>query len=356
MSAASTDACGITARLASPAVVDCSHLGTTSVVITLSDAALNSSTCTATLTVEDLIPPSLTVNPDPLSVPLGGPYDETIGVVATDNCGVPAVAYTGDVVDVGTSATYNVIITATDGSGNTDVYNRSVVVTNALTVSPPSIVIGQSPLYADDAPITIECLVGGGTPQYTVEWLLGGVSQGSSPLAVAGPVQIVADPVALGGAGTYTYALHVTDSATGDETSTNLDVVVVDHLMVTAPTPVGIAETTAQDVIASVSGGMGALTYQWLKDDGTGTYVALTDVAGEYAGTATATLQFLAFVEATQAGNYRLDVSDDNETISSNIVVVTGITGTPVAGAFGVAALSMLSALGGALALRRRKK
>lgn len=77
----STDACGGLTFTASPDAFTCANLGANSVVLTVTDASGNSSTCNSTVTVEDVIAPivicpSITSNYD-LILNFGGFGDET---------------------------------------------------------------------------------------------------------------------------------------------------------------------------------------------------------------------------------------------------------------------------------------
>jgi hypothetical protein len=57
------------------------------------------------------------------------------------------------------------------------------------------------------------------------------------------------------------------------------------------------------------------------------------------------------------AGTYQVTVEDDGtDGPFSDTFVLTVVEGVPVGGGLGLAALALMSSLGGALALRRRKK
>lgn len=98
----SSDACGVASVSVSPAFFDCGDLGGNTVTLEVTDNNGNSSTCTATATVEDNIRPSIscpadaTFNNDP------GTCEATFVVptpTATDNCAVTVLRYRYRTVD-----------------------------------------------------------------------------------------------------------------------------------------------------------------------------------------------------------------------------------------------------------------
>lgn len=106
-----------------------------------------------------------------------------------------------------------------------------------------------------------------------------------------------------------------------------------------------------------VSGGMLPLTYEWQMqvDDGTKALVwvdVLDDATHD--GTDTDTLEFTK-VSFDDEGTYRVNVSDSgNQQISSSAQLVVE-NALPAGGMTGLVLAAMLTALGGATALRRRK-
>jgi hypothetical protein len=114
-------------------------LGTTSVVLTVSDGDLSNS-CTATITVIDTTPPEITCPPDVvLECPADTSPSATGTATATDNCSIPVVTWS-DLTVPGCGGTVSITRTwvATDPSGNsaTCVQHVTTVDTTPPTVTP----------------------------------------------------------------------------------------------------------------------------------------------------------------------------------------------------------------------------
>ena len=129
----STDNCGIASLAIDVDTFDCSNVGTNPVVLTVTDVNGNSSTCTATVTVEDNIAPVIAC---PMDITL--PNDPGVcgaevnfgDASAADACGIATVLQTaglpsGSTFPVGTST---VEFTATDVNGNTSTCSFTVTV------------------------------------------------------------------------------------------------------------------------------------------------------------------------------------------------------------------------------------
>ncbi len=128
--AGSTDNCGIASISLDNTGFTCADVGANLVTLTVTDIHGNSSTCTATVTVEDMIAPTITKPLDQL-VPVSDPgvcgATVDFSVTADDNCGIASLDISpasGTVFDVGTTT---VTITATDANGN--------VTTDSFTVT-----------------------------------------------------------------------------------------------------------------------------------------------------------------------------------------------------------------------------
>ena len=112
----STDACGIASLAVSNDTFDCSNTGDNTVILTVTDNNANTSSCEATVTVEDNIPPSIVCPSDMLVCELFLNYPMA---TADDNCVNTSIVYSpSSPIDL--SAGINVVtVTATDDSGNT---------------------------------------------------------------------------------------------------------------------------------------------------------------------------------------------------------------------------------------------
>ncbi|MEM6270199.1 MAG: HYR domain-containing protein, partial [Bacteroidota bacterium] len=117
----SSDNCAITSLSASPNTFGCADVGANNVVLTVTDASNNVSTCTATVTVEDnLAPTAVCLN---LTVQLNASGQATITPAdvdggTTDNCGIASLAVNPNAFDCNTIGNNTVILTATDVNGN----------------------------------------------------------------------------------------------------------------------------------------------------------------------------------------------------------------------------------------------
>lgn len=119
----------------SPAAGSIIGLGITTVTLTATDDAGNFSTCTVDVTMLDDVDPVITTcTAAPPNIDLAGDCqatlpDLTAGVVATNNCGAPPTITqfppAGIPIDLGTT---NVVLTATDVSGNSASCNVGVTV------------------------------------------------------------------------------------------------------------------------------------------------------------------------------------------------------------------------------------
>jgi hypothetical protein len=107
-------------------------LGTTTIVFRAADGAGNSSTCSFTVTVVDIQPPTITC-PANVSVQCASlvPPVNIATVAAADNCGPPVVAWVNDVISNQTCVNrYTLTRTyrATDASGNTATCAQTITV------------------------------------------------------------------------------------------------------------------------------------------------------------------------------------------------------------------------------------
>jgi len=143
----STDNCGIASRSLDITDFTCTDIGDNTVTLTVYDASSNSDNCTATVTVEDNINPSVTAAADvAANTSDDGTGDCTVDIAITDavfsdNCAGSTLAWvmTGATTgsgagQVGTATfdigTTTITYTVTDGSSNTAVDAMDVVVSD----------------------------------------------------------------------------------------------------------------------------------------------------------------------------------------------------------------------------------
>jgi hypothetical protein len=132
----STDSCGIASSVLDIDTFDCSSIGPNNVVLTVTDVNGNVASCTAVVTVEDTILPTLVCMD--ITLELGADGTATIttaDVIDTvdDNCGILSTAMNitdFDCDDIGTPVT--VVVSALDNNGNSTICNAVVTVVDLL--------------------------------------------------------------------------------------------------------------------------------------------------------------------------------------------------------------------------------
>lgn len=279
-------------------------------------------------------------------------------ITASDDCDGPTILFSlvigGDYpVPTDTLGDYTVTFDLSDRYGNSapTVYlTVHVYDPLAFPVQPQ-----DDEAYVDDPAFDLSAEFAGGYNATTYEWSRVEDST-TTPLGVqpvtGNTVTITVDPATVG-VGQYQYFVRVTDEV-GTTQSDSADVAVANHMSITDD--IDSAEVvigSSHDMTIVVDGGLGTLTYEWYKDDGLKVMQLLLN-GGNISGADTATLTIDPF-NAGDAGDYQVVVSDNYESLPSNVATLTASAGVPAAGALGLAVLSALSALGGAMALRRRK-
>ena len=131
----SSDACGIASYELNIDTLDCSNLGNTTVILTVTDANGNQSSCSATITLEDNTPLELVCNDITVELNQDGVAFITPSLVADviDGCGTSTVTVDVEEVscsDIGSPVTVNVF--ANDGNGNSAVCSSIVTVVDLL--------------------------------------------------------------------------------------------------------------------------------------------------------------------------------------------------------------------------------
>ncbi|MEL7428130.1 MAG: HYR domain-containing protein, partial [Bacteroidota bacterium] len=131
----STDNCGITSRTASQTSFTCADLGTNNITLTVFDAAGNSNTCTAVVTVEDNINPVANCVAGTITINLDASGNATLTTAtvdngSTDNCGAPTLSLSQTAFTCADLGAGTVTLTASDASGNTDDCTVAINVVN----------------------------------------------------------------------------------------------------------------------------------------------------------------------------------------------------------------------------------
>jgi len=131
----SSDDCGIASLSLDVTAFDCTDLGTNTVTLSVEDGAGNVSTCSATVTVQDIIPPvalcqDITVQLDGTGNASILPADIDNG--SSDNCSLASLSLDVDQFDCTNVGTNTVTLTVTDPAGNSDVCTAIVTVVDDL--------------------------------------------------------------------------------------------------------------------------------------------------------------------------------------------------------------------------------
>jgi hypothetical protein len=128
----STDNCGTPALSISPSVFKCANIGNNTVILTATDASGNSSTCTAIVTVEDNINPNALCQNITVQLDATGNVSITAADVdggSNDNClAIASLAVDQSDFTCANIGTNTVVLTATDGSGNSSTCTAIVTV------------------------------------------------------------------------------------------------------------------------------------------------------------------------------------------------------------------------------------
>jgi hypothetical protein len=133
----STDFCGITSRTIDVTSFDCSNIGANPVLLTVIDGSGNTDNCVATVTVEDITPP--TVVCQNITVQLDASGTVTIDPIDLDNgssdaCGIATYSLSNSFFNCSSVGANSVILTVTDTSGNSS--SCSAIVTVEDSVAP----------------------------------------------------------------------------------------------------------------------------------------------------------------------------------------------------------------------------
>jgi hypothetical protein len=260
---------------------------------------------------------------------------------------------------------YRCIVTAPDSDVVTPLANYEQASAAAtLTVSEALVILGDPAdvvTYTTEAPFILKSEFQGGlpfgsAPIYQTDWRREGlspaspeISVGAGDLIVASPntTQLTVDP-GLVGAGVFNYRVNITDQV--QTTSSDTARVEIAALPSFSQPLVNSTAREGDDFTWTVvvSGGVQPLDYQWERDvDGA---KAFAPIAGSGPSIT------LTNVQIADEGVYQVTVTDAAfaDPIQSQATLTIG-DALPMTGGLGLAALAALSALGGAMAIRRRR-
>jgi hypothetical protein len=135
---ASANGCGTVTITQNPPAGTAINVGKTVVTITVTNAAGNTATCTATITVEDINPPTITTKPPAQTISATGANCQAAipnlvtATQATDDCSPPVTITqtpaAGTLVGVGS---HTVTMKATDNAGNVTQFTVQITVTES---------------------------------------------------------------------------------------------------------------------------------------------------------------------------------------------------------------------------------
>ncbi len=290
----STDNCGIVSRTLNISEFGCDDIGENTVTLTVTDAAGNTSTATAIVTVLDEIAPSI-LCPQNITVDNGNcsPTVNYTTPTATDNCGSAAVSLVSGPAS-GTafpSGTSTVTWTADDGNGNSSTCSFTVTVISNFTVSTAF----TAPICYGDSNGTASATGLGGTAPYTYAWDDPAQQQTSTATGLEGG----------------TYHISVTD-AQGCIAVQTVQLVEPQEIEITVDS-IGLIDINSNQtafVNVTVTGGTGNLSYQW-KNNNTGEEYDVEDLE-----------------DLTVSAYYTLVVTDENGCEATVDVFVPGADAT----------------------------
>lgn len=127
----SSDACGILSITLSKSSFNCSNVGTNSVLMSVTDVNHNTSTCGATVTVKDQIPPVALCKNKTVSLNATGQgsiVSADINNGSTDACGIANLSLNNSSFNCSNVGLNIVTLTATDLNGNTNTCTATVTV------------------------------------------------------------------------------------------------------------------------------------------------------------------------------------------------------------------------------------
>ena len=219
----STDNIGIATLSLDETIFGCTEVGTSTVVLTATDEAGNSASCSADVTVVDDTDPTINC-PGNQTVTVDANCDYTLpdytGLAATDdNCSVATVTQSPAVGTTQTGAV-TVTLTATDASGNTSTCTFQTVPDDTTL---PSVACPADQTESLDANCQFT------VPDYTSAATI------TDNCTVATVVQSPAAGTVLNGAGTNTITITATDGS-GNSNSCSFDLILEDN---TAPALTG---------------------------------------------------------------------------------------------------------------------
>ena len=256
----STDNCGIASIALSNTAFDCSAIGANTVTLTVTDIHGNVSTCTAVVTVQDKIAPTvLTKN---ITVQLGTTGSVTITTAmidngSTDNCTISTYALSKSTFDSSNVGANTITLTVTDKNGN--VSTGTAVVTVQNNNIPPTITqpLNQQICFAANGTYMLPALVA--TDNSGIASITYTLSGATMRTGTGGNAS------GLLNTGLTTITWKVTDKNGNSSTASNT--IQIWPLPVVSITP-NSPDSYCSQVILTANSNIAAATYQWTLNNG----------------------------------------------------------------------------------------
>ncbi|MGB0978824.1 MAG: HYR domain-containing protein, partial [Croceimicrobium sp.] len=231
----SSDNCAVSGLSLSQTTFGCSDLGLNAVTLTVSDASGNSSTATANVTVLDTVSPQM-------STQNINAYLDANGVVAvsatavnnasSDNCGISSYSLSTTSFTCSDVGANTVILTATDGSGNSS--NMAATITVIDTISPNAV--------AQNISVSLDA-------NGAASIVASNIATGSSDACGIASMSVSPSSFSCSDVGANTVTLTITD-VNGNSSTATSTVTVQDNI---APTVVTQAHTVYLDASGSAT-------------------------------------------------------------------------------------------------------
>ncbi|MCB0524885.1 MAG: T9SS type A sorting domain-containing protein [Lewinellaceae bacterium] len=144
-----SDACGIAGFSLSQTVFDCSNVGVNVVTLIATDVNNNTGTCTATITVQDNIPPTTICQNATVQLDANGNGSVSPGAInngSNDACGVAGLSLNPNTFNCSNLGANVVTLTATDNNGNTGTCTATVTVVDLI---PPTVKCKPATIFLD---------------------------------------------------------------------------------------------------------------------------------------------------------------------------------------------------------------
>jgi len=208
-----SDNCGTPTLTFSKSLFNCADRGMNSVTVTATDASGNTATATIQVNVVDNSAPTITLNAAPITVVLNASGTGSITMAqvgsATDNCGTPTVSLSTMTFSCANVGVNQVVLTATDASGNVSTATKTVTVVDntipAFQSTPSNVVVGSCNSLVNYAYTASD------NCSYTITRTAGLASGSTFPVGVTTVTHTVTD--ASGNTANHSFTVTVVDGA-----------------------------------------------------------------------------------------------------------------------------------------------